>query len=180
MASAQTLQVGGKIGGSTVLPSDPASTVLQPGGTAGMFADYQARKYRLGLRLEMNYQNRRPLEGEQLTLPALARIGLDQKGLVKLHVGPYIGISPEEKGAIAKNKLRVKWGFSTGLDLNIPLTRKMVLISEARLSQDLSGNPPAPKQQLYLPAKSLQLSISFGLAYRIKQWREKRHRDSSK
>ncbi|MEM7370935.1 MAG: hypothetical protein AAF587_20135 [Bacteroidota bacterium] len=176
----QTLQVGGKIGGTTVLPSDPATGIVQPGGTAGMFADYKARRYRMGVRLEMNYQNRSPLEGEQLTLPALAKVGLDRQGLVSVHVGPYVGVNPEEKGALHKNKLKVKWGFMTGLDLNIPLTRKMILISEARVSQDLSGNPPTPKGGHYLPAKSLQLSISFGLAYRIKHWREKRKGEASK
>lgn len=170
---AQTLQIGGKIGGSTVVPIDPSSATIQPGGTAGVFADYRAKKYRFGLRVEMNYQNRNSLASEQVNVPVLAELGLDKKGIVRLHAGPYLGVSTDDQQAIEGNKLRIRWGFSTGLDLNIPLSRKLILISESRLSQDLSGQETHTKSH-YVPAKSLHLSLSFGLAYRIKRWKEKR------
>lgn len=173
---AQTLQIGGKIGGSTVVPVDPSNSIGQPGGTAGVFADYRAKRYRFGLRVEMNYQNRNSLSSEQVNVPVLAEVDVDKKGIVRLHAGPYLGVSTDDQQAIEGNKLRVKWGFSTGLDLNIPLSRKLILISESRLSQDLSGQEEDIKiaKSHYVPAKSLHLSFSFGLAYRIKHWREKK------
>lgn len=173
---AQSLQIGGKVGGSTVVPVNPSSTIAQPGGTAGVFADYRAKKYRFGLRVEMNYQNRNRFGNEQIIVPALAEIGVDKKGIVRLHAGPYVGVSTDDQQAIEGNKLRVKWGFSTGLDLNIPLSRKLILISESRLSQDLNGQEEGASiaKSHYVPAKSLHLSLSFGLAYRIKRWKDKR------
>ena len=84
-----------------------------------MFADYQSRRYRLGLRLEMNYQNRTDLDGEQLTIPALGpNWGRSKRDLVRLHAGPYLGIQIQGTFAVPISpKPEIKWGFSTGLDL---------------------------------------------------------------
>ncbi|MEM7657631.1 MAG: hypothetical protein AAF399_15985 [Bacteroidota bacterium] len=176
-ASAQTLQIGGKVGANSQRPLAGQSVESTTnGGSMGLFAAYQREQYKMGFRIELNYQNHwKSLLEEQVEVPLLAEIAIDPKQRLRLQAGPYLGVGREDEEALKRGGLRFRWGFTTGLEVNIPLSRKWVLVSDARV--DKSWQAPEnmdPKQQYLVPSKSLRFYLSFGLAYRLQRLKKRR------
>jgi hypothetical protein len=111
-----------------------------------------------------------------LEVPILAQLGLDAKQRLRLLAGPYVGVGRETTGEdqVIQSQAKLRWGFTTGLEVNIPLSRKMVLVSDARISKSWQQREEVTSKDLYLvPSKSLHFHLSLGLAYRWEQWRKK-------
>ncbi|GAB4413125.1 MAG: hypothetical protein OHK0039_19750 [Bacteroidia bacterium] len=159
---AQTLSIGSRLQGSTLL-TDNVGEVSPLGASAGIFAGYQLERARLGFRVELNYQ-KFSAEPTSWTLPLLADFSPDQR--LHLYAGPYARL---ERLPSAQ-----RWGFMTGLDVHLPLSRRWVLVSGGRLEQDLHGRlRPAESPDLHLePARALSFSVSMGLAYLLKPRRK--------
>lgn len=166
---AQSLQVGGQLGGNTVLM--PADEHLQQAGSQGqVFVTYQRPKWRAGVQIGFRYTRWHDSTSvnPQASIPLQARIALDQKGLVHVFAGPYVGIGRERSSKKARQAFRkIHWGLSTGLDIRIPLSRRMVLVSAAQLDQAISDSTgaPQPNQTFLAPKRMLVFSLHLGLAY---------------
>ena len=152
-ASAQELQLGGRVGGSTQQESG------QLDGEAGVFAAWQSEPLRLGMRLEVNYQDRRGQSGSDWQMPLLATLPLHRQRLVEVQAGPYLSVQNNPEPLPRP----ITWGFSTGLQVNLPLSHRWVLSSQARADHDLGGHPELT------PARTLSFSLTFGLAYLLKR-----------
>ncbi len=151
--SAQHLELGGQIGSSSIATESP-------GSTAGLFAALKGDEWRLGLRVELNYENH--AQNPSLTqIPVLATLPLDRQRMVELHAGPYLS-----RQAAANHQPLFKFGFSTGLQVNLPLSSRLVLTTKGQADQPLGPQPPSEEAQL-APARNLSFRISFGLAYRL-------------
>ncbi|MEL6485386.1 MAG: hypothetical protein AAFP96_11135, partial [Bacteroidota bacterium] len=64
-----------------------------------------------------------------------------------------------------------RWGLTTGLDVRIPLSRRMVLVSAAQFDQSLArkaGPHHDPNQVVLAPKRMLVFSLHLGLAYWFK------------
>jgi hypothetical protein len=150
---AQDLEVGGHVGASNI-------EAQSPGSTAGLFAALRGNDWRLGLRVELNYENH--AESPSLTqVPVLATLPLDRQRMVELHAGPYLS----RQSAVDQRPL-FKFGFSTGLQVNLPLSSRLVLTTKGQADQALRTHEPSEEAQL-APARNLSFRISFGLAYRL-------------
>ncbi len=153
---AQELEVGGRVGASDLSPSTQSNEVGK--GTAGVFAAWKNDPLRLGMRVEVNYQAQ-PEASDTWQVPIMGVLPLDKEKMVELHSGPYVGVrnQPEQLGS------ELRWGFCSGLQVNLPLSPHWVLSSEARANKDLSPHS-------YLtPEKRLTFELTFGLAYLIRR-----------
>ncbi|MEM9986730.1 MAG: hypothetical protein AAF804_16685, partial [Bacteroidota bacterium] len=153
---AQELEVGGRVGATDLSPLTPSNETGI--GTAGIFAAWKNDPLRLGMRVEVNYQAQ-PEVHDTWQVPIMGVLPLDKQKMVELHSGPYVGVrnQPEHLGP------ELRWGFCSGLQVNLPLSPHWVLSSEARANKDLS-----PDQYL-TPEKRLSFELTFGLAYLIKR-----------
>ena len=166
LLQAQSWEFGGLIGQST---EKSAEVVPQTESNAGVFATLKSQKFRMGVRVEMNYQR----NSEVLQVPIQATIPLDRQRLVELHAGPYLSTQQ----APAPNQSRFRYGFATGLQVNLPLSRNWALVSRSQVQAPLTAETPAPSaeiQPMLAPSRQLSFSISFGLAYRLQEWKKKR------
>lgn len=150
---AQDLEIGGRLGASSMADQSP-------GSTAGLFAALKGADWRLGLRVELNYENHS--DNPSLTqLPVLATLPLDRQGLLELHAGPYM-----TQQAAPTPAPRFRFGFSTGLQINLPLSRRLVLTTKGQADQAFRSDEAGEGAQL-APARNLSFSISLGLAFRL-------------
>ena len=157
----QSLAIGGQAGGATALSADQPLR-QQLGGEAGLFARYTTRQGRLGVRLGLGYAHH-PATGETWRAPVLPEWSL-VKERVHLYAGPYAGLGRAETEALSQGQLRLRWGFMTGLDLTIPLTRRMVLVQRTQVQRE--QGPWSPEAAQWVPARALSISFSLGVAWR--------------
>ena len=135
---AQKLSFGGKMG-SMVSKSEKAITTKA--SSAGVFARYSARKFKLGLQVELNYRKNKPVifaETSEFQLPVLGLIALDKKDRIHLQAGPYIGIGSTMSQANQDKVRNLNWGLTSGVDVRLPINKNMSLITDARLGCQLN------------------------------------------
>ena len=165
---AQELQLGGRVGASSITASPLSAEVpAAAGGTAGVFAAWQNRPLRLGLRVEVNYQDRRAQNEGNWQAPLLAILPLDKQRMVELHTGPYVSVKNEPQ----PGQPRISWGFSTGLQINLPLSSQWLLSTQARADHGWT----APEAEL-VPARNLSFHLTLGLAYLLQRDQRRRTR----
>lgn len=159
VSHAQELQLGGRVGASTLHEQDGEhlGEAVTPGGTAGLFAAWQNEPLRLGLRVEVNYRDQRDQADGEWQVPVMGTVPLDKQRLVELQAGPYVSVQNDPEPLPRP----INWGFSTGLQLNLPLSQRWILSSQARADQELGSQPNVE----LAPARSLSFSFTFGLAY---------------
>jgi len=151
--SAQQLELGGQIGSSSIATESP-------GSKAGLFAAFRGQDWRLGLRVEVNYENHSD-NPSLAQVPILATLPLDKQGMLELHAGPYM-----TQRTAPTQQPTFRFGFSTGLQVNLPLSKRLVLTTKGQADQHLPGTNAQERAQL-APARNLSFSISLGLAYRL-------------
>lgn len=151
--SAQQLELGGQIGSSSVATESP-------GSKAGLFAAFRGQDWRLGLRVELNYENHSQ-NPSLAQVPILATLPLDKQDMLELHAGPYL-----TQQAAAPHQPTFRFGFSTGLQVNLPLTKRLVLTTKGQADHDFRSDEVNQEARL-VPARNLSFSISLGLAYRL-------------
>jgi len=164
LATAQNWEFGGAVGSSTEKRDE---LIPKTESNAGIFAALKSEKFRLGVRVEMNYQRNSNL----LQVPIQATLPLDKQRLVELHAGPYISTQQ-----LAPKQSRFRYGFSTGLQVNLPLSRNWALVTKSQVNAPIgpSATPNREVTPMLAPSRQLSFTVSFGLAYRLKEWRKRK------
>ncbi|WNJ17769.1 hypothetical protein [Pontibacter sp. G13] len=171
----QELSLGARMGTTpqTVI-SDSGKSVL-PNSHAGLSVTYTRQRSEMDVNLQVQMQ-KAPEEGAIVRVPLTVGLPVDKKKRVKLRAGTFAEFEGNPGSKTAK---KVRVGVTTGIDVNIPLTKKLVLVTETRLRQDLNGQMVQSDTSYVAPAKNLQFSISLGLSWKLKQGKEKKTKKPS-